>query len=114
MSGCAFDRMLLRDTLLSDCALRYASFSDSKLERCEWSGCDLSESMLFGIKPKQWSIARCKLNGAQLRECSLAGVNLSDSEIENISASAEALRGVTVSILQAPEVLSLFGVHILA
>ena len=106
--------MLLRDTLLSDCALRYASFSDSKLERCEWSGCDLSESMLFGIKPKQWSIARCKLNGAQLRECSLAGINLSDSEIENISASGEALRGVTVSILQAPEVLSLFGVHILA
>ena len=112
MTGCTFDQMLLRDVLFSDCALKYASFSDSKIERCEFSGCDLSEGTLFGIKTKTWAISRCKLVRAQIRECSLSGLDLSDSEIAELSAPPEVLRGMTVSFSQAAEILALFGVRI--
>ncbi len=112
MIGCSFDQMLLRDVLFSDCVLNYAAFTDSKAERCEYSGCDLSEGTFFGFKTKSWSISHCKMHGVQIRECSLAGIDLCDSEIADLSAPADALRGMTVSFSQAPEILSLFGVRI--
>lgn len=111
-TGCAFERMKIKDVLFDQCQMNYLTLASCKLERVEFSGCDLSHAILFENVPKEWSLSNVRLCEAEIRGTSLKGVDLSDCEIDGIRVQPESLHGATVQLAQAPMLLGVFGVRV--
>lgn len=113
-TGADFHGSYLERISFASCLLGYANLSESKLQQVRFSGCQLQEASLDHLKAKGLRFEDTDLTRAELFGTSLKGCDLSTCTIDGIRISdgfAE-LKGTSISLEQAPAVLSVLGVRV--
>ncbi len=112
--GCDLHHSYLVRVVFEDCICSYANLAESKLEQVSLQGCDLREASLSQLRLKRLRLEACDLTRAEFFQTRLRGVDLSSCSIQalRISDSLSELRGATVGIDQAPDLLGLLGVRL--
>lgn len=95
-----------------DCRADYAVFQLSKLERCWFENCSLVDATFEAGTLKHVVFKECDLTNVRFFQTRLNEVDLRGSQIEGIGIGLEDLKGLTIDLLQAPVIASLFGVTI--
>ena len=111
-TGCAFDRMKIKDVLFQECQMNYLTLAACRMERTEFIGCDLTHAMLFESEQKDTTFEQCRLISAEVQSTSLRNIDLSSCELDGIGIQPESLRGATISLMQAPLIMNIFGVKV--
>lgn len=111
-TGWLLDRMKIKDVLLKDCQLNYLTVSSCQLERVEFVDCDLTHSMFFESTQKSFSLSGCRLTDTEIQGTPLKDVDLSTCELQGLTLPSDLLRGATVGLDQAPQILGLLGIKV--
>lgn len=101
--------------IFSNCKTEYVNLSISKLRTVLFQQCDMRGGGLENCQFTDTAFESCNLMEAEFYRTSLKGVDLSTSEIVGLRIGAIAsseLRGVSVTSLQALELVRLLGVSI--
>ena len=94
--------------------MNYLSLSEGKLDRVEWNGCKMQESLWADIRMLKVAFRQCDLMRAQWIRTPLQGVDMSTCSVSGWTISLQDLRGMRVAPAQAVELCGLLGVEIIS
>ena len=113
-TGADFHGSYIERVSFRSCLLGYANLSESKAQHVKFVSSALREASLDHMKAKSLAFEDADLTRAELFGTSLKGCDLSSSTIDGIriSDTFAELKGASVSLEQAPAVLSVLGVRV--
>jgi uncharacterized protein YjbI with pentapeptide repeats len=96
LTGLSWTEGQVRDAALRDCRADMATFERTKLERVEFSGCDLREADFRACRFESVSFADCDLRGADIGNARFSGESsMSRCRLEGLRG-VDRLRGVAM------------------
>ena len=112
--GITFLKGRLTGVNMTDSQMGYCDLSEATVDRLVARETSLSEANVYGTKLRHVTLERCDLSRTTVCRASLSGVDLSTSEIAGIRVSSDfhELRGATVSPEQAVQLAGLLGVKV--
>lgn len=113
--GGKYHETVFKKLVLSDCALRYANFAESRWEQSRAVRCSFADACLSHVLLIKTAFSESGFTGADFFRTPLKGVDLSDCQIDGItvSESLQELRGVKINTVQAVDFARLLGAEIL-
>ncbi len=111
-AGMNMENMNLRDVTVENCLLRYAGFVDCQFQDALFASCQMRQALFHRCRQKNLIWRECSLEEAEIQETQLNQIDLSTCTITGIRTSVSCLQGTSISLDQAPSVLSLCGIRV--
>ncbi|GAK47489.1 pentapeptide repeat-containing protein [Secundilactobacillus oryzae JCM 18671] len=103
----------LKQTTFTACKATYINVSETLLDHVTFADCQLIDSAFQAIKVKgALTFSQCDLTGIDFTDSPLKQVDISTSYFETLHLSLERIMGLTISPLQATQLITLLGVKI--
>lgn len=112
--GLTFLKGRLAGVSMTDSQMGYCDLSEATVDRLVACETSLVEANVYGTRLRRVTLERCDLTRTTVFRSSLAGIDLSTCEIAGIRVSSDfhELRGATVSVEQAAQLVGLLGVKV--
>lgn len=112
--GAELDGAVLRQITMENSNLRYASFDKAKLQDLLLHNCDFTEASFSEVRWKNLSADGCRFLRTNFFKTPLSGMDFTQNELlaPILSSPPTELRGAKISLLQAADLIELFGVKV--
>lgn len=112
--GAELDGAVLRQITMENSNLRYASFDRAKLQELLLHNCDFTEASFSEVRWKNLSADGCRFLRTNFFKTPLSGMDFTQNELlaPILSSPPSELRGAKISLLQAADLIELFGVKV--
>ena len=117
MSGCKGVGLDLGEAIATsldvrDSGFKLATLIGARLDRCRFTESDLGEVDFDGATLDGVTFSSCRLAGARFPRARLSRVDLRGSELAGALFEPAALPSITITPVQAPDLLAAMGVRI--
>lgn len=111
--GTDFTNCYFQDVQFSGSLMRYANFSSSVLKSVQFLKDELIESTFIACEFTNYQLLECQIDKSNFWETNLSGVDFSSNTFDKIDATPQLLKGVKISLDQAPFFTQLLGIEII-
>ncbi len=111
-TGLALQSAELRDVALKDCRADFLRINSSKLVGVRFEQCRLMEADFSETSMTRVAFARCDLTNVDFTRARIVSVDLGGSNIDGLKIVPEQLRGLTIDMPQALQIVTLLGATI--
>lgn len=113
LMGISFIEDHIEGCLFKETNMKYANFSDSKLDKVVFDDVNLEESSFISLKKLNKVVFnKCNLRLGDFYNTSLNGVDLTSCDITGIKTDLDSLKGLIVTPMQALDLSTILGIVI--
>ncbi|QEA31545.1 pentapeptide repeat-containing protein [Secundilactobacillus malefermentans] len=113
LMGADFTGSQFKRTTFDSCKATYLNLSETGIEAVTFNESQLIDSAFQAIKVKKHlTFKGCELTGIDLSDSNLSKVDISASYFDTLQLTLDRIAGLTISPLQATQIITLLGVKI--
>jgi uncharacterized protein YjbI with pentapeptide repeats len=111
-TGLALQAAELRDVTFKDCRADFARINSSKLVGVRFEQCRMTEADFSDTSMTRVVFAGCDLTNVDFTRARIVSVDLGGSSIDGLKLAPEQLRGLTIDMPQALQIVTILGATI--